>query len=774
MFNSNDYELKKIRKALAPINTFKEEAKKLSDDELAIKTEEFKKKLEKGLSINRIVCDAFAVFNEMTYRKMGFYLQDNQFEGAYALHNGDLAELPCGEGKSLIGGLCAYLESLSGKGVHVITVNEYLAQRDSQEVGDIHRALGLTVGLNKSGMSPMDKREAYNCDITYTTNSELGFDYLRDNMVRRAEDKVLRPLYFAIIDEADSILIDDARTPLIISGGEKQTDTEYIKADHFVKNLSSEDYDIDIKQKSIMLTESGIRKSEEFYGVDNMYSIENTNTVHLINQALYANYIYKKEVDYLVEDDQIYIIDPSTGRKMEGREWSNGLHQAVQAKEGVSIKKELKTVATISYQNFFRLYQKLSGMTGTAKTEEEEFLSIYNMRVIVIPTNKEIKRKDKDDLVFATKHAKYKAIVEEVKRLYDKGQPVLVGTISVEVSEIISKMLDKEQVPHNVLNAKNHAKEAAIIAEAGEKKAVTIATNMAGRGTDIKLGKGVKSLGGLAVIGSERYESRRIDNQLRGRSGRQGDPGFSQFYVSIEDDLIKRFGSDKVQGIFSQLGDEAISDKAVNKAIESAQKKIEGLNFDVRKTLLDYDNVLAKQRETLYEQRNNILASDNPHALLKTFTDRVLIKRFEELLPKKNYDSNLAIKQMRQFGVDIDPKALEGRKREQIINICTSTFFMAYEIRSSFLKESRPAVERDVMLTVIDREWTSHIDIMDKLRNGIGLRSYGSNNPLNAYVSEGYELFEEMIDRIDRTIISFCLGIKPKEENNNITEGQNL
>ena len=774
MFNSNDYELKKIRKALAPINTFKEEAKKLSDDELAIKTEEFKKKLEKGLSINRIVCDAFAVFNEMTYRKMGFYLHDNQFEGAYALHNGDLAELPCGEGKSLIGGLCAYLEALSGKGVHVITVNEYLAQRDSQEVGDIHRALGLTVGLNKSGMSPMDKREAYNCDITYTTNSELGFDYLRDNMVRRAEDKVLRPLYFAIIDEADSILIDDARTPLIISGGEKQTDTEYIKADHFVKNLSSEDYDIDIKQKSIMLTESGIRKSEEFYGVDNMYSIENTNTVHLINQALYANYIYKKEVDYLVEDDQIYIIDPSTGRKMEGREWSNGLHQAVQAKEGVSIKKELKTVATISYQNFFRLYQKLSGMTGTAKTEEEEFLSIYNMRVIVIPTNKEIKRKDKDDLVFATKHAKYRAIVEEVKRLYEKGQPVLVGTISVEVSEIISKMLDKEQIHHNVLNAKNHAKEAAIIAEAGEKKAVTIATNMAGRGTDIKLGKGVKSLGGLAVIGSERYESRRIDNQLRGRSGRQGDPGFSQFYVSIEDDLIKRFGSDKVQGIFSQLGDEAISDKTVNKAIESAQKKIEGLNFDVRKTLLDYDNVLAKQRETLYEQRNNILASDNPHALLKTFTDRVLIKRFEELLPKKNYDPNLAIKQMRQFGVDIDPKALEGRKREQIINICTSTFFMAYEIRSSFLKESRPAVERDVMLTVIDREWTSHIDIMDKLRNGIGLRSYGSNNPLNAYVSEGYELFEEMIDRIDRTIISFCLGIKPKEENNNITEGQNL
>ena len=617
MFSGEKRILNRLEKTADEVMALADSMASLSDDELRGKTDEFKKRYQNGESLDDLKVEAFAVAREAAKRTIGEYPYKVQIMGAAAMHEGDIAEMKTGEGKTLTSTMCVYLNALSGEGVHVVTVNEYLAQRDAEWMGQIYRFLGLSVGFNARAMSAFQKREAYACDITYTTNSELGFDYLRDNMVTDVKDRVMRGLHVAIVDEVDSILIDESRTPLIISGGAKKTANLYLQADAFAKRLKSDGYEIDEKTKQIMLTESGVEKAERYFKLDNLYDVDHTQLVHHITQALKANYIMKNEVEYVVQDDEIVIVDTFTGRTMPGRAYSDGLHQAIEAKEGVPIKEETSTLATITYQNFFRLYDKLAGMTGTAKTEEEEFLDIYNMRVIEIPTNRPVQRQDLPDAIFAKPALKFNALIEEVKRLYDKGQPVLVGTISVEASELVHNLLVKAKIPHEVLNAKNHAREAEIIAKAGQVKAVTVATNMAGRGTDIKLSEESRALGGLAVLGSERHESRRIDNQLRGRSGRQGDPGFSRFYVSLQDELMIRFGGDKFKNLFETLGDAQIESKMVTKSITQAQKRVEGYNYDVRKQLLDYDDVLRKQREIMYEQRNYVLENEDVHGIVR-------------------------------------------------------------------------------------------------------------------------------------------------------------
>ena len=641
LFSEEKRELNKLEKTADKVLALEPQISALSDDDLKHKTEEFRNRLKNGETLDDIQVEAFAVAREAAYRVINEKPYKVQIMGSLAMNLGDIAEMKTGEGKTLTATMAVYLNALAGEGVHVITVNEYLAGRDAAWMGEIYRFLGLSVGVNKRELTPSEKREAYNADITYTTNSELGFDYLRDNMVTNVKDRVMRGLNMAIVDEVDSVLIDESRTPLIISGGKKQTANLYISADKFVKTLTepeyetdkhthektliSGDYDIDEKTRQVMLSEEGVRKAEKFFKIDNLYDIEHTQLVHHINQALRANYIMMKGVEYVVNDEQeIVIVDQFTGRMMPGRAYSDGLHQAIEAKEGVPIKEETSTLATITYQNFFRLYKKLAGMTGTAKTEEEEFLSTYNMKVIVIPTNKPVVRDDMPDEIYAHKKDKYRALVDRVKQLHEKGQPVLVGTIAVETSELLSQMLKKEKIPHEVLNAKNHAREAEIVAKAGQPGSVTIATNMAGRGTDIKLTPKSRELGGLAVLGSERHESRRIDNQLRGRSGRQGDPGFSKFYVSLEDSLMVRFGGDKLKGLFEKMGDEQIESKTVTKSITMAQKRVEGFNFDTRKQLLDYDDVLRRQREIIYAQRNKILDSDNIHDMVKLIFEKVI------------------------------------------------------------------------------------------------------------------------------------------------------
>ena len=767
LFNTDKKVLNEIERMVKPTESYSKAMEALSDDELKAKTDEFKARLKDGETLDDIMCEAFAVAREAARRVIGEYPYFCQLEGACVMHHGDIAEMKTGEGKTLTSVMAVYLNALEGKGVHVITVNEYLAQRDAEWMGQIHRFLGLTVGLNLRQLTPAQKRQAYLCDITYTTNAEVGFDYLRDNMVTRVEDRVLRPLNFALVDEVDSILIDESRTPLIISGGERKTANLYINADRFVKKLiKDEDYTIDIKGKSIQLTESGIAKGEKQFGVENLYDVANTNLVHHINQALKANYIMHNDVEYVVEDGEVIIVDQNTGRKMPGREYSDGLHQAIQAKEGVQIRQETTTLATITYQNFFRLYKKLAGMTGTAKTEEEEFLAIYNMRVVEIPTHRPIARIDYPDAVFGTKKAKYAALIQEVCDLHAKGQPVLVGTISVETSELISKMLKTRRIHHEVLNAKNHAREAEIIAHAGREGAVTIATNMAGRGTDIKLTEESRALGGLAVLGSERHESRRIDNQLRGRSGRQGDPGFSRFYVSLEDDLMVRFGSERIQSIFAQMGDAPIVAKPVTKAISTAQKKIEGINFDIRKSLLDYDDVLRQQRETMYAQRNYILENEDVHAIVYDMFKRVVANevnnftvhdgkhetvQYAELLKRLHdmgYEQNLSIDD------------LEGKDKDAVIERVLEAVWGAYEAKINPIKEQILPQEKVMVLRVIDRAWVNHIDIMSKLREGIHLRSYAQNNPLQAYVEEGYGLFEEMMNTISNEVVTFCMKVR--------------
>ena len=767
LFNTDKKILKDVETAVTPTLSYADEIASLSDEDLKAKTNEFKNRLKNGETLDDIMCEAFAVAREAAKRVIGEYPYFCQLEGACVLHHGDIAEMKTGEGKTLTSVMAVYLNALEGKGVHVITVNEYLAQRDAEWMGQIHRFLGLTVGVNLRSMTPSEKRKAYLCDITYSTCSEVGFDYLRDNMVTRVEDRVLRELNFALVDEVDSILIDESRTPLIISGSTRQTANLYVSADRFVKKLKEdEDYEIDIKGKNIQLTEEGIKKAERNFKVDNIYNPENASLVHYIAQALKANYIMHNDVDYVVEDKQIIIVDQNTGRKIPGREWSDGLHQAIQAKENVPIKQETITMATITYQNFFRLYNKLAGMTGTAKTEEEEFLSIYNMRVVEIPTNKPVIRKDEPDLIFGTKKAKYDALVEEIIELHQKGQPVLVGTISVETSELISKMLKGKRLnKHEVLNAKNHQREAEIIAKAGEKGAITIATNMAGRGTDIKLGEGVRELGGLAVLGSERHESRRIDNQLRGRSGRQGDPGYSRFYVSLQDDLMLRFGSDRMQGLFSQMGDVPIENKTVSKAISSAQKRVEGINFDARKALLDYDDVMRLQRETMYEQRNYILENEDIHSVIENMFRRVIERIINENTnhdgKKDVIDYNGIVDALSVLGSSVDINNINNLDKEECINRLVEITFGAYENKVKPLpKNAINEFEKNVALRTIDRAWVNHIDLMSKLRDGIGLRGYAQNNPLQAYVEEGYELFNSMMNSISNDIVTICNNVK--------------
>ena len=687
--------------------------------------------------------------------------------GAAAMHEGDIAEMKTGEGKTLTSTMCVYLNALSGEGVHVVTVNEYLAQRDAEWMGQIYRFLGLSVGFNARAMSAFQKREAYACDITYTTNSELGFDYLRDNMVTDVKDRVMRGLHVAIVDEVDSILIDESRTPLIISGGAKKTANLYLQADAFAKRLKSDGYEIDEKTKQIMLTESGVEKAERYFKLDNLYDVDHTQLVHHITQALKANYIMKNEVEYVVQDDEIVIVDTFTGRTMPGRAYSDGLHQAIEAKEGVPIKEETSTLATITYQNFFRLYDKLAGMTGTAKTEEEEFLDIYNMRVIEIPTNRPVQRQDLPDAIFAKPALKFNALIEEVKRLYDKGQPVLVGTISVEASELVHNLLVKAKIPHEVLNAKNHAREAEIIAKAGQVKAVTVATNMAGRGTDIKLSEESRALGGLAVLGSERHESRRIDNQLRGRSGRQGDPGFSRFYVSLQDELMIRFGGDKFKNLFETLGDAQIESKMVTKSITQAQKRVEGYNYDVRKQLLDYDDVLRKQREIMYEQRNYVLENEDVHGIVRDMMDRVVesvVMANVDASKHNEVDYESVIQGLEMLGVtpeqNIKVEEIRGKSSDETASYCAEKLFQLYDDKIKDFREEFKRFEKNIVLRNMDRNWIEHIDMMDKLRNGIHLRAYAQNNPLQAYIEEGYEMFEEMQQRIAREVVFFAMKLE--------------
>lgn len=767
LFSGEKKILAKLEKIADQVDALSEEMKALSDDALKAKTEEFKERYAKGETLDELQVEAFAVAREAANRVIHEYPYKVQIMGAAAMHEGDIAEMKTGEGKTLTAVMAVYLNALAGKGIHVITVNEYLAGRDAEWMGEIYRFLGLSVGVNMRVMNPRQKREAYACDITYTTNSELGFDYLRDNMVTDVKDRVQRPLYMAIVDEVDSILIDESRTPLIISGGKKQTANLYMQTDQFVKRLHEEDYEIDEKTRQIQLSEKGVSVAERKFKIKNLYDIEHTQLVHHIQQALKANYIMMKDVEYVVQEDEIVIVDQFTGRTMPGRAYSDGLHQAIEAKEGVKIKEETSTLATITYQNFFRLYEKLAGMTGTAKTEEEEFLEIYNMRVIVIPTNRPVARMDYPDAIWGTRELKFKALCDEVQQLYDRGQPVLVGTIAVETSELLSDMLNKRKIPHEVLNAKNHAREAEIVAKAGRPKSVTIATNMAGRGTDIKLTEESKALGGLAVLGSERHESRRIDNQLRGRSGRQGDPGYSRFYVSLQDNLMIRFGGEKLEGLFATIGDQQVESKMVSKSISQAQKRVEGYNFDVRKQLLDYDDVLRKQREIMYQQRNYVLENDDVHSIVKDMVDRVVTDIVNANVDSAHHDETIqadsVIQGLTMIGLEegaIQAEELKGMDKDAASKYCADKIFALYDEKIVPVREQFLPFEKTIVLRNMDRNWIEHIDMMDKLRNGIHLRSYAQNNPLQAYVSEGYEMFEEMMQRIAREVVFFALKVQ--------------
>lgn len=780
LFNVDKKILKEIEKKAQQVDSYSKKMEACSDEELKGKTPEFRNRLQHGETLDDLLPEAYAVVREAAKRVIGEYPYFVQIMGAVAMHQGDIAEMKTGEGKTLTSVMAVYLNALEGKGAHVITVNEYLAERDASWMGQIHRFLGLSVGLNLRSLSPAQKKAAYNCDITYTTNAEVGFDYLRDNMVTRVQDRVLRGLNFALVDEVDSILIDESRTPLIISGGQKQTANLYIQADKFVKRLhENEDYEIDVKSRVCTLTESGVEKAEQAFRVNNLYELENTQLVHHISQALKANYIMARDVEYVVDNDEIVIVDQFTGRLMKGRAYSDGLHQAIEAKEGVSIKQETSTLATITYQNFFRLYSKLSGMTGTAKTEEEEFKAIYNMRVIEIPTNRPVARNDYPDAVYGTKKAKFEALIEEVMACHEKGQPVLVGTIAVETSEFISKMLKSRKIPHEVLNAKNHLREAEIIKRAGQKGAVTIATNMAGRGTDIKLGDGVRELGGLAVLGSERHESRRIDNQLRGRSGRQGDPGYSRFFVSVQDDLMIRFGSERMEGMFAQLGDVPIESKMITKSIGTAQKRVEGHNFDIRKTLLEYDDVLRQQREIIYEQRNFILENDNVHEIVHDMFNRVISNAVAAntdttgKAPVVSTDALIETLDKMGFKGGVTKQQLADKTEEEVTALCSQAAWNIYEEKIAPILQFVLPVEKTMVLKVIDRAWVNHIDIMSKLREGIHLRSYAEGNPLQAYVTEGYELFEDMMGRISQEIVNFCLNARVVVQQRPVPEQQN-
>ena len=774
LYNDDKRELKKFEKYANKVEGYADEMSKLTDEQLQAKTPEFRERLKKGESLDDLLPEAFAVAREGAKRVLGLYPFHVQILGGIALHYGNIAEMMTGEGKTLTATMPVYLNALEGKGVHVVTVNEYLSSRDEEEMGQLYKWLGLTVGLNLNSMSPDEKREAYNCDVTYSTNSELGFDYLRDNMVVYKEQMVQRPLNYAIIDEVDSILIDEARTPLIISGEAEQANSDYIRADRFVKTLSEDksdddadddedhgDYKIDWPTKTISLTRTGIEKACKHFGLRNLYDVENQKLVHHIDQALRANYIMLKDIDYVVQDGEVLIVDSFTGRVMEGRRYSDGLHQAIEAKEGVKIQEESKTQATITYQNFFRMYKKLSGMTGTAKTEEEEFREIYNMQVITIPTNRPIARKDMPDILYPTLDSKFHAVVEEIKKRHAKGQPVLVGTVAIESSERLSNLLDEAGIPHAVLNAKNHAKEAQIIMNAGQRGAVTIATNMAGRGTDIKLGPGVKELGGLAVIGTERHESRRIDNQLRGRSGRQGDPGVTRFYLSLEDDLMKRFGGDRVKLFLDRISDndddKVIESRMITKQVESAQKRVEGNNYDTRKQTLQYDDVMRTQREIIYGERMQVISEDKSlKPVLMPMIKRTIDHKIDMYTQgdKKDWRND----QLRDFissaitdeetTKKLNMKHLSAEElKKRLYQIAEDNY--AEKEKQLADPEQMLEFEKVVILRVVDERWTDHIDAMDQLRQSISLRGYGQLNPLVEYQEAGYRMFEEMISNIE-------------------------
>lgn len=767
LLDSEYKELKRFDKLADEIISLEDSMANLKDEDFKNKTNEFKERLSKGETLDDILVQAFALAREACYRGIGEKPFKVQIIGGLAIHYGNIAEMKTGEGKTLTTVLPAYVNSLTGKGVHVVTTNEYLSDRNANWMKPIYDLLGVSVGVNLRDMTPKEKQDVYNCDITYSTNNEIGFDYLRDNMVVNKEDRVQRPLNYCIIDEVDSILIDEARTPLIISGGKANSNSLYIEANRAVKNLKEdEDYTVDLKTKSVSLTEEGSKKIEKILNVKNLYDIDNAGLVHHLNQALKANYAFAKDVDYVVSDGQVIIVDQFTGRLMQGRQYSDGLHQAIEAKEGVTINVETKTMATITFQNLFRMYNKLSGMTGTAKTEEEEFRNIYNMYVICIPTNKPVIREDLADLVYATEKGKYKAIINTVKEIHSKGQPILIGTISVESNEHLSGFLKKAGLPHEVLNAKNHEREAEIIAKAGEKGAITLATNMAGRGTDIKLGEGVKELGGLCVIGTERHESRRIDNQLRGRAGRQGDPGMSQFFVSFEDDLMRRFGTDRIKMMLQSLGvddDMAIRSKTLTKSIETAQKRVEGNNYDIRKSLLDYDNVLNEQREIIYNKRNEIIDNESiSQTVMDTFKETINVLCENHIAPEGHLTENDKSEIVEYVNTNFLKK--QNLKVEDIIDLkdkdvpeyISSLVIKDYEEKVKGLPV-RNEFERAISLRVIDSNWVEHMNTMEHLKEGIGLRGYSQTNPVQAYTMEGFELFDKLLDKIDNDISVFLL-----------------
>ena len=774
IFDHEYKELESFKVKANEIIALEDEYSKLSDEKLKAKTNEFKERLKNGETLEDILVEAFATVREAAFRVNNTKPYYVQVVGGLAIHYGNIAEMRTGEGKTLTSTMPAYVNALTGDGVHIITVNEYLAGRDAEWMGNIYRFLGLTVGINYHDMSPQEKRAAYNCDITYSTNNEIGFDYLRDNMVVRKEDRCQRPFNFVIIDEVDSVLIDEARTPLIISGGQMNSANLYIQTDRFVKTLKENDgYIFDEKTNSVTLDKKGVAMAEKAFNVSNLFDINNTNLVHFINQALKANFAMKKDFDYVVQNDKIVIVDQFTGRLMDGRAYSDGLHQAIEAKEGVTINQETKTLATITFQNLFRMYKKLSGMTGTAKTEEEEFREIYNMFVITIPTNRPVQREDFGDLLFATKKGKYKAIINEIKERHAKGQPVLVGTVAVETSELLSEMLKKEHIKHEVLNAKNHEKESELIMKAGQKGAVTIATNMAGRGADIKLGEGVRELGGLAVIGTERHESRRIDNQLRGRSGRQGDPGFSQFCVSFEDDLMVRFGTDRAKGLLQSIGfddDMAIRNKMLSSSIEQAQKRVEGSNYDIRKTLLEYDDVINQQREIIYEKRNTILDSDSIHDLVIESMDNFFYDLVNSHVAPEGMLTDNDIDEILEF---VNNQLLRGNiNTDEVVNM-TNDEMVSYLLKrvtdeidertKELPDEIKNEFEKAISLRVIDTLWMEHINSMSILREGIHLRGYANENPLRAYTTEGFELFDNLLYNIDKDITTFIARAEVKQ-----------
>ena len=773
LFDYETKELKRINKLVDLIEALDEEMQKLKDEDFKVKTDEFKKRISDGETLDDILPEAFALAREACFRALGEKPFRVQLIGGVAIHRGNIAEMKTGEGKTLTTVLPAYLNALEGKGVHVITTNEYLSTRNAEWMGPIYDLLGVTVGINVRDKSPKEKQEAYNCDITYTTNNELGFDYLRDNMVVRSENRTQRGLNFAIIDEVDSILIDEARTPLIISGGVAKTANVYKEADRVAKALKIDDYVIDEKTKKVTLTEQGIKNAERLLNLDNLFDIKNSVMVHNLDKALSANYAFKRDVDYVVENDKVIIVDTFTGRLMHGRQFSEGLHQALEAKENVTINEETKTLATITFQNLFRMYNKLSGMTGTAKTEEEEFQNIYNTYVVCIPTNKPIIRDDQVDLIYSSLNGKFRAVVRTVKEIHSTGRPVLVGVASVETSELMSQLLTKAGIKHELLNAKNHEREAHIIEGAGKKGAVTIATNMAGRGTDIKLGEGVKELGGLFVIGTERHDSRRIDNQLRGRAGRQGDPGTTRFFVSMEDDLMVKFGSERMKSIMLNLGigeDQAISNKMISNSIESAQKKVEGFNFDRRKALLDFDNVISKQREIIYERRNEILDQesirDRVLSTFKEFVDNQITSHLTDKVLTDNDIDNI----MEQFNSHLLKRKkltkndFKDKTNEEISDYIYNIVVDDYNNKLKDVpKEIQDDFEKSISLRIIDKYWMDQLDAMEELKEGVGLRGYAQSNPLQVFALEGFQMFDSMLASINAEISSFLLNAEVRQ-----------